>query len=178
MRLFLIALALVAGCMPYAIPPASVDLGATRSTEDGSRTGLHVDVGLSPMQVMPTQVDRRWDAVLLGSFDRMGTRDSWGGALAVGPTFFPMPVTDPDSRLRLLPQVIGRLTTEASSVGARVVLEYATFTNGTGKDGYAYGEAAIGGYLEGSYRSDDELVMTIGLTVRVPILAGVACCFK
>jgi hypothetical protein len=173
-------LALAAGCVPYAIPPATVDVGGLRSTEQGTRTGIHVDAGFSPMQLMPTQFNRRWDAMLAGSFDRFGSHNTWGGAVAAGPIFFPFPVNNPDARVRLLPQVIGRLSTDASSIGARVAIEYVTFTSGSASDsnggGVSYGEAAIGGYIESGYRSDDELVITAGLTLRIPVIAGVSCC--
>jgi hypothetical protein len=179
--MFLVVLALVTGCLPYVIPPLAADVGATHSTENGTHMGVHVDAGLSPMQLMPSQFGRRWDATLSGSFDRIGTRDSWGGALAAGPIFFPMPVENPNAVVRLLPQVVGRLTNRDSSVGARVVLEWASFVNGTSSDNnggfYAYGEGAIGGYVETAYRNDDEFVITAGVTVRIPAMAGIACCF-
>lgn len=162
--------------MPYALPPVTGNLGATRTTENGTRTGLHVDVGFSPMQLAPSQFARRWDATIAGSYDRMGSRDAWGAAAFGGPILYPWGLRR-DTSVRLMPQAVARWTQEAPSVGGRVAIERAAFARGSGGGSSAYGEGSFGVYVEGDRRFDDEWTFVAGVTMRVPAIAGIACCF-
>src|SRR5688500_14730166 len=177
-------LVFVAGCVPYALPPITGDVGATRTTQRGTRTGLHVNVGFSPLHFTESVArTRRWDATIGGSFDRDSSHDSWGASVAAGPVFYPWP-DDPDriSRDRLLPQLVGRWTTDGPAAGVRVALERAMFANGSGSGGgngvAAYGEGAFGFYAEADVRLRDERewAVTAGITLRLPATIGVACC--
>ena len=171
--------------MPYVIPPMTAAVGATRATSY-AKTGVHVDVGLAPLQLWEKHLYRRWDAQLAGSFEQID-HAVWGAALAGGPIFHPWGIGSSSGNLtRVMPQLVARLDTEGQSLGVRVVLERAGFVNGdtSGKDnaGGGYGEGALGFYVETSYQSSDEVRddwhITAGLSLRVPLLAGIACCLK
>jgi hypothetical protein len=165
----------LAGCMPYALPPVNGNVGATRTTENGARTGLHAELGVAPMQLVDGQLRRRWDATLSGSYDRMGTHDAWGVAVVGGPIVYPFGV-DRHTADRLLPQLVGRWTTETMSAGVRLTAERALFARGSGDSSVAFGEGAIGFYVEADYQRDGEYFVHAGLAMRIPAIAGVACC--
>ena len=175
------------GCVPYATPPATVAIGLAHDRADGARTGLTVDAGLAPLQIFAGQQQRRWDAAVLGSYRNLG-RAAWGAAIAVGPVIpvWPSPLLDEPSRWRVVPQVVARVGTLGETLAIRATLERFTFVDGADgtspPSGYAYGEAAIGGYVEVGYlwgdRSRDGVTATVGVSVRLPITAGIACCIK
>ena len=172
------------GCVPYVVPPVTGTVGATRSTERASRTGVHVDVGFSPVQLVESQLHRTWDATISGSFDRDNDNE-WGAALAAGPILHPWGKRDSERTSRVLPQLVGRWTTEGRAVALRVAVERAAFATGDDKSeegGFAWGEIGFGLYVEAARvwpdEMDDHYVVTAGLTVRLPFLAGVACCVK
>ncbi len=177
------AAVLGAGCLPYVVPPMTASVGATRSAEY-SKAGVHVDVGISPMQLMRAQLYRRWDAQLAGSFENVD-HNVWGAALIGGPTFYPWGTWREGAFGRLSPQLVARLDTEGQSLGVRTVLELSTWTEGQTAKGEAsgsYGEAAIGLYVEAAYKTSDEVrddwAFTAGLSLRAPFMAGIACCMK
>ena len=172
----------VTGCMPYVIPPVTGTVGATRSSERASRTGVHVDAGFSPVQLVESQIHRTWDATISGSFDRE-TQNEWGAAIAAGPVLHPWGKIDELRTARLLPQLVGRWTTEHRAVALRVAVERAGFVNGEGESkprGLAWGEIGFGLYVEVARawpeEMDDYWFASAGLTFRLPVMAGVACC--
>lgn len=171
-------LALVTGCMPYALPPVTADLGPSRSSERGSRTGLHANVGFSPLH-FSRATRRPFDATIGASYDHEGGKNLWGASASAGPVFQPWPGPSLD---RLLPQIVGRWSTDGTALGVRVALERATFTSGRSSDhnggAYRYGEAAFGFYLEADvrFRDEREWMVTGGIAVRIPAIFGVACC--
>lgn len=184
---WIVALVLVTGCMPYAIPPVTANVGATRSTERGTRTGVHVDAGLSPMQLVRGQVHRAWDATLSGSLDREHD-NTWGVAVAGGPILHPWGRLDVERSARVLPQIVGRWTTRNRSIGVRLGVERVAFgagsSRGGGQAGAGWGELGIGLYAEAArVRPHDEMdadywMATFGVIVRVPAMAGMACCIS
>lgn len=173
--------------MPFVVPPFTGDLGVTRSTANGARTGLHADVGFAPLQLSPRFLHRPWDATLAGSFDH-ASHAVWGLAVAGGPILHPWG-DDPelDTTNRLLPQLVGRVTTEGTAAGVRLAVEHVGFTRGpepgNGEVATQYGEAAIGLYVETVYQHPDAMApnswtVTAGVTLRSPVLAGVSCCIR
>ena len=187
MRL-VVVLVLVTACVPYAVPPITADLGASRTTERGTRTGLHVNAGFSPMHFSQAQSrTRMWDATIGGSFDREANRDTWGASLAAGPVLYPWGREAKRTSVdRFLPQLVGRWTTDGTALGVRLALERAIFANGSGTgdgNGFAgYGEGAFGFYVEADLRRGDDMsherewAVTAGITLRSPAIAGVVCC--
>jgi len=153
-------------------------VGAVHGTAGSSLAGVHTDVGFSPVQLSHDQHERTWDATVSGSFERVGTRDTWGLAAAGGPVLYPWGADDPDAIVRVLPQLVARWTTDGVGVAARVVIERADFTEGEVQrrdlDAYAHGELAIGCYLEAGRQFDgvDEWSATIGLVLRLPAAVG------
>jgi hypothetical protein len=183
--LLLLVLATLAGCMPYAIPPFTGNVGATHTTERASRTALHADVGLSPLQLSPSQLHRRWDATVSASVDRE-IHNVWGAAIAAGPVVHPWGRIDATHTARVLPQVVGRWTTEGRAVALRIGVERAGFVgpDGAPKDAQGWGEIALGLYAEAAYLrpdyddDDDRWSVTVGMSIRLPAIVGVACCFS
>lgn len=176
-----LVLLLASGCVPFAVPPVTGNLGAQWTTEVGNRAGLHVDVGFSPLQLTESQFDRGWDATLAGSYDRMGTEQGWGVAAFGGPIMTPRALQG-GAKVRVLPQVVARWTTDGASAGLRLAIERVSFESGsrtgTGQGAGVHGEAAIGLYLESGYRSDEEWSVVAGLTLRIPAMVGLACCLR
>jgi hypothetical protein len=179
----LLGLAVVPACVPFALPPVTGDVGVAHN----SRTGIHADVGFAPLQLSSSYLHRPWDATLSGSFDRI-THDEWGLAVAGGPVLHPWgdDLSD-DATNRLLPQLVGRLTTDGTAVGARVAIEHSVFTTGANGDDKAWvsmhGETAFGLYFEADYVRPDamptnEWSISFGLTLRTPALVGVSCCLN
>ena len=172
--------------MPYVIPPVTGNVGATYSTERAARTSLHVDAGLSPVQLVRGQTHRRWDATLSGSLDRESS-NVWGAAISAGPIFHPWGKLDDERTARLVPQLVGRWTQEARAIGVRIGVERAAFVapddEDKNKDG-VWGELGFGLYAEANYlrpdamRDDPRWTFTVGLSVRLPVMAGVACCIS
>lgn len=175
---------LLSGCVPYAVPPVTANVGGRVTDVRGSRMGLHVEVGADPLQLITGEFHRAWDASLSGTYDRMGTSEAWGVGLAVGPVLFPWGVDRDDYVAnRLVPQLVGRWTTEERSAGLRLTLEHSVFTDSRDNDAHdgagMFGEAAIGAYVEGDVRRDDMATgwgLLFGLVVRVPFMIGIACC--
>jgi hypothetical protein len=174
-----------AACVPYAVPPVTVDVGAARASANGARTGVHVDAGVTPMQLMPSQLRRPWDATLAASFDR-ASHNAWGASLAAGPAFYPWPDPEEGVAYRLLAEAVGRWTTDGEAAGLRVTLERVAFVRPDDHahgDGQGYGEGALGAFAELDRTWSAEpggargWTLIGGLSVRVPFLAGVACCF-
>jgi hypothetical protein len=183
-KYLLVVVVFVTGCMPYVIPPVTGNLGATYSSERASRTSLHVDAGLSPVQLVRGQTHRRWDATVSGSLDRESS-NVWGAAVAAGPIFHPWGKLDEERTARVLPQLVGRWTTEGRAVGVRFGVERAAFVvPDESKDGSHWGELGFGLYAEVDYmrpddmRGDTRWMFTVGLSVRLPVMAGVACCIS
>lgn len=172
-----------AGCLPYVVPPMTAAVGATRTAEY-SKPGVHVDFGLAPLQLVKSQIYRQWDVQLVGSFENVD-HNVWGAGLIGGPLFYPWGTWREGAFGRLSPQLVARLDTEGQSLGMRTVLELSTWTEGQtakGEASGAYGEAAIGLYVETAYKLSDEVrddwTITAGLSLRVPFMAGIACCMK
>jgi hypothetical protein len=171
--------------MPYVIPPVTGNVGATYSTARASRTALHVDAGLSPVQLVRGQTHRKWDATVSASLDRE-TSNEWGAAIAAGPILHPWGKLDDERTARVLPQLVGRWTTEGRAVGVRVGVERAAFVapDDDAKGATGWGEVGFGLYAEASYvrpddmRDDPRWAFTVGLSVRLPVMAGVACCIS
>src|ERR1051325_4486926 len=140
---------LLAGCVPFAVPPATASVGAVHTSTMQAPIGVHADVGLSPVQVMTGQQHRWWDATLSGSFEHVDrNRDAWGAALAAGPVLHPWGIEPTDTvSLRVLPQLVARWTTTGYALDARVEVERSDFADRmyTSKDAacYARGEVAI-----------------------------------
>lgn len=178
-------LVFLAGCMPYVIPPVTANAGATFSTERASRTALHVDAGLSPIQLVRGQTHRRWDATVSGSLDRESS-NVWGAAIAAGPILHPWGKLDEERSARVLPQLVGRWTTDGRAVGVRVGVERAAFIapDESMKHGTGWGELGFGLYAEASYVRPDDMeddprwAVTLGVSIRLPVMAGVACCIS
>jgi len=172
------------GCMPYAVPPITGDVGLRVDSAAGSRTGVRADLGISPMQVIERQYGRPWDATVAASFDR-SSHNIWGVAAAAGPVIS-LGVDDQNDRTRLLPHVVGRWTTDGVAGGLRVGVEHVTFTNAAdatpSSSYYSYGEAGIGLVVEGDVTRDSAAqhgwLVTVSVLVRGPALAGVACCIS
>jgi len=179
-----IAVLLVCGCVPYAVPPVTANVGGKVTDVRGSRMGLHVEVGADPLQLIAGQFHRSWDASLSATYDRMGTTDAWGAAAAVGPVLFPWDVNPDDyAANRLVPQLVGRWTTQERAAGLRVTLEHSVFTDTRGKnthgDAGTFGEAGVGLYVESDVRKDElgsGWAVLFGVTLRVPFTIGIACC--
>jgi hypothetical protein len=175
---FIVLVVPACGCLPFATPPTTASVGAVHDTASSSFAGVHTDVGFSPLQLSPSLHLRTWDATVSGSFERVGTRDTWGLAAAGGPVLYPWGADDADAIVRVLPQLVARWTTDGVGVAARVVIERADFTEGEverkGLDAYAHGELAIGCYLEAGRQLDgiDEWSATIGLVLRLPAAVG------
>jgi len=182
--LLTLALAVACGaCVPVALPPAMGSVGVIRDSRDGGRTGVAADVGLAPLQLVPGQVHRVWDVGVAASYTH-AARDVWGAALFAGPILHPWG-DDPASRTtrRLVPQLVGRMTTDGTGLGVRIGLEDAGFARGTGigRDAAlaAYGEGAYGAYVEvAATREGDRTTwaVTVGVSLRIPAIAGIVCC--
>jgi len=179
-----LALAVAPACVPFAVPPVTGDVGVAHTFASDSRTGVHADVGFAPLQLSSDSLHRPWDATLSGSFDRAAAHDAWGLAVAGGPVLHPWgdDLSD-DATNRLLPQLVGRLTTDGTAVGARVAIEHSVFTTSANADNNAlvsmHGETAFGLYLEADYVHPDtmpanEWSVSLGLTLRTPALAGIS----
>jgi hypothetical protein len=183
-RRFLLVLvgATAVGCVPYVTPPVTATLGLAHDASQGARTGFHADAGFSPWQVIGGQLDRSWDVTVSGSYDHLGGA-RWGGALAAGPVLHPWGL-DPARALsdRVMPQLVGRWTTAGRSAGVRLILERAIFADTSGTAAAAWGEDAIGGYLEAGYLwtgdARDGWMIGLGVAGRLSATAGVACCLK
>lgn len=179
-----LALALAGGaCVPVALPPAMGSVGVIRDSRDGGRTGVTAELGISPLQLIPGQVHRVWDVGLAGTYAHTA-RDTWGAALYAGPILHPWG-DDPASRTtrRLVPQLVGRVTTDGNGLGIRVSLEDAGFARGSGigRDAalVAYGEGAYGAYAEVTATQEADRTTwaaTVGVSLRIPALAGIVCC--
>jgi hypothetical protein len=151
-----------------------------------SRPALQVEAGIAPLQFARSQLHRKWDATLWGTYE-YDKRDTWGAAFGIGPIINRGSENSKYAR-RITPQVIGRITTEGRAVGARVTLEAASFFDGefanSGDKGFfmgaGYGEWGLGLYLETLYQERNMrangLSATAGLSVRLPALIGIACC--
>lgn len=170
------------GCVPFAVPPTTSSLALTGSTSSGARPGVRVEAGLSPLQVMPSKLHRSWDATLSGSYEH-DQRDAWGLAVAAGPILHPWTARSAQRSDRLLPHLVGRWTTAGYGAAVRATIERAADVTGPfrGSDstGALRGEMAVGLYVEAGYlREDmrDAWSVALGLTLRLPASAGVACC--
>jgi hypothetical protein len=170
------------GCMPYVIPPVTGTVGATHSTARGTRTGVHVDAGLSPVQLVRGQMHRRWDATVSASFDHEA-HSTWGAAIAAGPVLHPWGTPRDERSARLMPQLVGRLTTENRAIALRLAAERTWFASGDDRSeegGLAWGEVAIGFYAEAAYvkpdgaRDDAHWMFSAGVAFRLPAMVGVA----
>jgi hypothetical protein len=167
--------------VPFAVPPATASLGALHGIAARAPLGVRADVGISPVQLTPSQHHRAWDATLSASYERDDRYHSaWGAVAAAGPILYPWGHDVGDSVTnRLSPQLVTRWTTTGYGLYARVELERCDFLSGvqSGKDiGFvASGEAAIGGYLEAGHQFGevDQWSVTIGVVLRVPAAAGV-----
>jgi len=174
---------LLTGCMPYAIPPATGSVGVTHASERGTRAGVHADLGLSPLQLSPSQIHRRWDVVVSGSFDRVSD-NTWGAAIAAGPLLHPWGKLDDARTARVAPQLVGRWTTKGTAAALRIGVERAGFVTGSDASSTSggWGEIAAGLYVEAAYMrpdgKDDGWSVTAGVTLRLPAMIGVACCFS
>lgn len=168
-------------------------LGPARPVTSRGRTGLHGELGHSLFQLAPGRLHRAWDVSLSGTLDYLpyASRSVFGVALAAGPIARAWRnesrgAADSDDTTRLATQLVGRWTGDERVVAARVVLEYATFTNGSGSNDtglhVAFGEASAGGYFEvgRSWRDDDSdhWVVSAGLMLRLPATLGLACCWR
>jgi hypothetical protein len=170
-------------CVPYAYPPVTGAVGVRRTTAADARTGIHAEVGFAPFQLASTELHRAWDATLSATFDHAGG-NAWGTAIAAGPILHPWgDLARSRATTRVMPQLVGRLTSEMHAAAVRVIVEYAAFTDSAGEtdDGFTamYGEAAIGGYLEAGRQwanTGDGWAITVGMTFRIPAIAGIACC--
>ena len=190
------------GCLPFATPPLSAALGpSTRVLErdDGTvriETGGHVEAGLAPMQLIPSTLHRTWEVTMLGALDTSSRDTTWGAGLSTGPIFHPWDdFQERDASMRLLPEVQLRLLADPSrhdtgwGAAVRTTFELATVTRGAtfssssgngGIGGVAYGEMALGGYLEASYQDVGALrgwMVSAGVALRLPASAGMVCCF-
>jgi hypothetical protein len=168
-------------CVPYAVPPTNVAVGASRSTGVDARTSVHADFGYAPFQLSKDELERLWDATVSVSLDHTPSRDAWGAALAAGPVFHPWG-PDVDMADRLLPQLVGRWTADNHAAAVRIIVERSRFADGKTGDGMGvmYGELAYGAFLEAgrqwSTTGREAWAITLGLTLRGPAAAGVACC--
>jgi hypothetical protein len=170
-------------CVPVAVPPTTLAVGVSRSIAEVPRTGVHAEIGFAPLQLSKPDLHRPWDATLSGTLDHFEGSDVWGAAVAAGPIFHPWrPDAEPDTTSRLMPQLVGRWTTDMHAAAIRVILERAIFIDGMNNDGSVrgYGEAAYGGYIEAGRQwassARDGWAITVGLTMRSPAAAGIACC--
>src|SRR6185503_9455290 len=111
-RWLVTALAPLCGCLPFAVPPTTASVGAVHGTATSALAGVHTDVGFSPLQLSPDQHQRVWDATVSGSYEHIGNRDVWGLAAAGGPVLYPWGADPDDTITRVLPQVVGRWTTD------------------------------------------------------------------
>jgi hypothetical protein len=178
-----VIMAVYGACVPYAVPPTTFAAGASRTIGADARFEGHAEVGVSPFQLSRRDLGRRWDATLSGTLDHAGADNAWGGALAAGPIWHPWgPSRDADTTNRLMPQLVGRWTTSARAAAIRVIIESSMFADGPTDDGMSRmrGEVAYGAYLEAGPRwgsaARDGWAITIGLTMRTPAAAGIACC--
>lgn len=171
-------------CVPYAVPPATVDVGGQRLSANGARTQIHADVGFAPLQLVRGTMDRAWDATLSGSFDRSESRNRFGLAAAGGLVLHPWGLFEDEVANRLLVQAVARWTTDGEAIGARIGLEHSVFTHGevtsSNAGGVTHGEGGIGLYLEADRWTIDGASwgITAGVTFRVPAMAGIACCAR
>jgi hypothetical protein len=184
LALLLAAVVPSASCIPFAVPPLTGSVGARETTETDVRIGMHVDAGFSPLQLSPEYLHRHWDATLSGSYDYRAHHDEWGAAIQAGPVFMPAQwqPASPTNVMRVMPQLVGRMTTDGRSAGARIAFDWVGFVDGKGmgKDAAASGrgEIGFGFYAEVDYRSDDEWLASAGITIRLPAAIGVVCCAK
>lgn len=175
-----VGLVLASGCVPYALPPVRGQVGVIGTTAAGSRDGLHAEVGVAPLQLVSSQLDRQWDVTVSGSFDHTD-RVAWGAAVAAGPVVYQWAPPSGEALRRVLVEAVGRWTTEGFGGGARATYEWSRFIDGDSASGRAYGEAAIGLYVETgewSLAGDTAWVLSAGISLRSPVLAGLACCLK
>jgi hypothetical protein len=173
-----VCLAIVSGCVPYVLPPIRGQAGVIDTGAAGSRAGLHAEIGAAPLQLIHDQMDRRWDATIPGSFDHTD-RTAWGAAIAAGPVVGQW--TSHEVTRRVLVEGVGRWTTEGRAGGLRGTYEWSTFVDGSATDSYGFGEAAFGFYVEaGAWDLPDgsSWMVTAGISLRSPLLAGLACCLE
>ncbi len=182
-----------AGCiaMPYGVPPTRVDLAT--GVRDTSTQGIDVPgavhVGFFPLAFDPGFLGRRVDLGLGYLFEGGDVREIHGayleGTLAFYRRYTKRGIIriDGGAQLRLLydPQSpdLGR------GMALRVALEYAQFASGSyggldhdgGAFGVAFGEAGIGGFVEGGYGQfavDNVFQLMLGVQIRLPATVGIA----
>lgn len=196
----------VAGCLPFAAPPAQVSVtGAASNADlgesgdgapaDDIATGVQAKAGLNPLQAVRDRTNRHYD------FGAGYTVES------VGLEGHRLLLHGPYAHVEAFPIVFGR--ERVTRIGLRgglelfptrgpdtelgyggsvgILIERARFLSGSFTQsssreaiaGLAHGEGAIGAYLGVSQRAlqdDSHWVGGAGLTVRLPAMAGIVCC--
>jgi hypothetical protein len=173
-----VCVAICSGCVPYVLPPVRGQVGVIATGAAGSRAGVHADVGVAPLQLVRDQLDRRWDVTVAGSFDHTD-RTAWGASIAAGPVV--QQSQSEDVVRRVLIEAVGRWTTDGLGGGARATFEWSKFVDGDSTDQYGFGEAAFGVYVEtgaASVPDGTAWMISVGISLRTPVLAGLACCLK
>jgi hypothetical protein len=186
----LAALSTLGACFPFGLPPLEVTggVGVTSSVKHKADEMAHAGASIRPLAAVGELHRRILDPGI--GFHVEGARD----LLRYGPTFelrgFPINVeVDPGSQGRLGVGAEARILRDQSGFwgatgGIHISGEYVPFVNGCGaesnKDSFVaacgYGEAAIGGMLEGNYGVVGGVgvwTIALSLTVRTPAAGGV-----
>ena len=184
------------GCIafPFATPPLRISVsGEARKVVPApakmtTPAALHLDAGIHPLQILPTQQRRRGD-VGLGYMLDTGSKYTLHGAYVEGAVF---PLMDDLGRfgVHMQPRLLfeGDTGRAGFGMGLRLSGELRGLADGPfsssdsqgGAVGYAYGEAGIGIYLEGGLSRVGErntFNVGFGVSARLPAMAGIAWVF-
>jgi hypothetical protein len=189
--LSILVLAAASGCaLPYALPPAQVDIGADRAFRADEPTAFHLAAGVHAASLGPATIPRS-DAVDIGVgyvLDRDHQRVRDQGVYGEAAWFF---VRRP--HVRLAAGVRGEALFSGAGYGsgayARLAGELFAQGSGAGEVDSSKGGGCNGGsfrwggvpatglYVEagGQHLPDgrEAVVATAGLTVRIPAVAGI-----
>jgi hypothetical protein len=183
---------LLAGCVPFALPPASLQAGAgARSQREAgvgsTDTALQLRATITPLSGLEAFQARRTEFGVGGFIDTSPGGVQQGAFLEAG--LFPVVMPLEGKAVRVSPRLQGRLLYDpdhrAFGQGAALQLQVdvVSFTdgsfnstgNGSGAFGVAHGEAGVGIYIEGSVaepRGERLASVGGGLIIRMPAMAG------
>jgi len=192
----LVALALLLqACVPFALPPAEVQVGygARRNT---SPAGALVDgpvqlrAAIDPFAVMKDRGDRLVDVSAGAFFDLAAQDPTRGGFVDLGLIPWTHPIGE-SGLMRFEPRLQGRLIYDPDThafgegIAAQLSLDLVNFTDGNfetsggggGAFGYLFGEGGVGLYVEAAYGIIHEQRLASisgGFEIKIPAMFGFA----
>jgi hypothetical protein len=194
------------GCIPFALPPGQASAaGASTGAQPKNRArdevgGYSLRGGVHPLGLVAAHQERTFDIGAGYALERAPRED--GYLEAHGPYLeldaFPILARTGSWTARVGVRTLAELLIRDDALGwgeaggggtVALALDFATFAQGAfaagGKDGFAfgaaYGETGVGAFAGVSHRRfrDEAYWMgSAGLSLRVPLAAGVVCCIR